>query len=70
MTGFTSDKDLENYKKKTDIYQLGIETVKKFIQEYQVDCDFNESGKYYGSSKFEDQKDFRKFFKNFIELGF
>ena len=29
--GFTSNKDLENYKKKTDIYRLGIEVVKKFI---------------------------------------
>src|SRR5210317_1294739 len=48
--GFTSDRDLENYKKKTDIYKLGIKAVKKFIQEYQVDCDFNECGKYYASS--------------------
>ena len=44
--GFTSNKDLENYKKKTDIYDLGINTVKKFISEYQVDCDWNECGKY------------------------
>ena len=54
--GFTSDRDLENYKKKTDIYKLGTEAVKKFIQEYQVDCDFNECGKYYASSKIVDQK--------------
>jgi len=54
--GFTSDTDLENYKKKTDIYKLGIKAVKKFIQEYQVDCDFNECGKYYASSKIDDQK--------------
>ena len=54
--GFTSDRDLENYKKKTDIYKLGIKAVKKFIQEYQVDCDFNECGKYYASSKIDDQK--------------
>ena len=40
--GFTSNKDLENYKKKTDIYDLGINTLKKFIKEYQVDCDWNE----------------------------
>ena len=30
--GFTSNKELSNYKKKTDIYQLGINTVKKFIK--------------------------------------
>ena len=39
--GFTSNKELSNYKKKTDIYNLGIDTVKKFIKEYQVDCDWN-----------------------------
>ena len=27
--GFTSNKDLENYKKKTDIYKLGIKVIKK-----------------------------------------
>jgi glycine/D-amino acid oxidase-like deaminating enzyme len=68
--GFTSDKYLENYKKKTDIYQLGIETVKKFIKEYQVDCDFNESGKYYGSSKLEDKKILENFSKTLSNLDF
>ena len=36
--GFTSNKELENYKKKADIYKLGIDAVKRFIKEYQVDC--------------------------------
>ena len=54
--GFTSNKDLENYKKKTDIYELGIKVIKKFIQEYQVDCDWNESGKFFASSKTKDEK--------------
>ena len=49
--GFTSNKELDNYKKKTDIYKLGIEVFKKFIKEYQVDCDWNECGKYFASSK-------------------
>ena len=30
--GFTSNKELSNYKKKTDIYKLGINIVKKFIK--------------------------------------
>ena len=54
--GFTSNKELNNYKKKTDIYNLGIEVVKKFIKEYQVDCDWNESGKFFASSNQEDIK--------------
>jgi glycine/D-amino acid oxidase-like deaminating enzyme len=68
--GFTSDNDLENYKKKIDIYQLGIETVKKFIKEYQVDCDFNESGKYYGSSQLQDKKILENFSKILSNLDF
>ena len=68
--GFTSDTDLENYKKKTDIYKLGIEAVKKFIQEYQVDCDFNECGKYYASSKIDDQKTLENFSKILSKLNF
>ena len=54
--GFTSNKELENYKKKTDIYNAGINCIKKFINNYQVDCELNETGKYFASSKLEDEK--------------
>ena len=54
--GFTSNKELNNYKIKTNIYNLGIDVVKKFIREYQVDCDWNECGKYFASSNTEDLK--------------
>ena len=68
--GFTSNKELENYKKKTDIYKLGIEAVKKFIKEYQVDCDWNECGKYFASSKEEDKKILENFSETLSKLGF
>jgi glycine/D-amino acid oxidase-like deaminating enzyme len=68
--GFTSDKELENYKKKADIYKLGIETVKRFIKEYQVDCDWNECGKYFASSKEEDKKILENFSETLSKLGF
>ena len=68
--GFTSNKELSNYKKKTDIYQLGINAVKKFIKEYQVDCDWNECGKYFASSKIEDKKILIKFSETLSKLGF
>ena len=54
--GFTSNKELENYKKKANIYKLGIQVVKKFIKEYQVDCDWNECGKFFASSNTKDEK--------------
>ena len=68
--GFTSNKELQNYKKKTDIYSLGIDVVKKFIKEYQVDCDWNESGKYFASSKIEDKKILDNFSYLLSRLGF
>ncbi len=68
--GFTSNKELEKYKKKADIYKLGIETVKKFIKEYQVDCDWNECGKYFASSKLEDKKILENFSETLSKLGF
>ena len=68
--GFTSNKELENYKKKADIYKLGIETVKKFIKEYQVDCDWNECGKYFASSKSEDKDILESFSETLSKLGF
>ena len=68
--GFTSNKELENYKKKTEIYKLGINSVKKFVKEYQVDCDWNESGKYFASSKKEDEKILTDFSETLLKLGY
>ena len=68
--GFTSNKELESYKKKVDIYNLGIEVVKKFVKEYQVDCDWNECGKYFASSKDEDKTILTSFSKTLSKLGF
>tara|TARA_Y100001970_G_scaffold283856_1_gene399987 strand:+ start:347 stop:1651 length:1305 start_codon:yes stop_codon:yes gene_type:complete len=68
--GFTSNKELENYKKKSDIYKLGIEAVKRFIKEHQVDCDWNECGKYFASSKVKDKKILKNFSEILSKLGF
>jgi glycine/D-amino acid oxidase-like deaminating enzyme len=68
--GFTSNKELSNYKKKTDIYKLGINTVKKFIKEHQVNCDWNEAGKYFASSNNKDEKKLVNFGSTLSKLGF
>ena len=68
--GFTSNKELENYKKKANIYKLGIETIKKFIKEYQVDCDWNECGKYFASSETKDKNILENFSEILSSLGF
>ena len=54
--GFTSNKDIEHYKKKVEIYKEGIKSVHKFIKEYQVDCEWNACGKYFASSQLSDEK--------------
>ena len=68
--GFTSNKELDNYKKKTDIFNLGINAVKKFINQYQVDCDWNECGKYFASSNIKDEKILRNFSDTLTKLDF
>jgi len=68
--GFTSNKNIENYKKKVKIYDLGVDAVKKYVKEYQVDCDWNESGKYFASSKIEDEKIAKSFSNLLNNLGF
>jgi len=68
--GFTSDKDISNYKKKSQIYELGIKAVKKFNEEHQVDCDWNECGKYFASSKLDDEVKAKKFSDLLKKLNF
>jgi len=68
--GFSSNKELDNYKKKADIYKLGIESVERFIKEYQVDCDWNECGKYFASSNLKDKKILENFSETLSKLGF
>ena len=68
--GFTSNKELMSYKKKVDIYDLGIRSVKNFIKEYQVDCDWNECGKFFASSKREDIKILNDFSNTLKKLGY
>ena len=68
--GFTSNKELNNYKKKANIYKLGIDVIKRFIKEYQVDCDWNECGKYFASSNLEDKKILENFSNTLSKLDF
>jgi len=68
--GFTSNKNIESYKTKVKIYDLGIKTVKRFIKQYQVDCDWNECGKYFVSSNIKDLEKISKFSKLLSSLNF
>ena len=67
---YSFKRDIEAYKKKIDIYDLGIKAVKKFIKDYQVDCEWNDAGKYFVSSLNKDLKKLEKFKKTLDELNF
>ena len=68
--GFTSNKDFNNYKKKIKIYDLGIKAVRKYVKEHQVECDWNDSGKYFASSKIEDENKAKSFSDLLTNLNF
>ena len=68
--GFISNKNVESYKTKVKIYDLGIKAVKSFIKQYQVDCDWNECGKYFVSSNIKDLEKISKFSKLLLSLNF
>ena len=68
--GFTSNKEIQNYTKKAKIYDLGIKAVKKYVKEHQVDCDWNECGKYFASSKLEDEDKAKSFSNLLTNLNF
>jgi len=68
--GFTSNKDLTAYKKKATLFKEGINAVRKFIKEHQVDCEWNECGKYFASSEKQDLKVIDKLSKILKELNF
>ena len=68
--GFVSNTNLDNYKKKVEIYDKGIKAVKNFIREYQVNCDWNECGKYFVSSKIIDKKKVMELSNTLSSLNF
>ena len=68
--GFTSNKDIDSYKKKIQIYDEGIKSIEKFIKEYQVDCEWNACGKFFASSQISDEKIATKFSNLLSSLNF
>ena len=70
MTVLPLTKNWKIIKKKADIYKLGIKAIERFVKEYQVDCDWNECGKYFASSKLVDEKILENFSGTLSKLGF
>ena len=66
--GFTSDKDILIIKKSSNIW-VSNKAV-EFNEEHQVDCDWNECGKYFASSKLEDEAKAKNFSDLLKKLNF
>jgi len=68
--GFISNKEIKTYNKKVKIYDQGIKSVKNFIREHHVDCDWNECGKFFATSNLKDEKTIKKFSDLLSSLNF
>lgn len=62
--GHLSDTGLKSYKQKYELNKKAVDYIKQLISKYDIDCDWNECGKYYASSTFENEAKLN----NFIQL--
>jgi len=68
--GFSSNREIETYKKKVAVYKLGINAVRKFVTDYQVDCEWSNSGKFFASSNVDDKKLLLNFSETLSRLNY
>ena len=62
--GHLSDNGLDDYKEKINLYKKSIELAKHLIQKHNIECDWQESGKYHASKGLQHKEKL----KNYIEL--
>ena len=59
--GHMSENGLSHYKQKYQLNALGVQTVANFVERYQVDCDWNASGKYHATALAKNEAKLRTF---------
>lgn len=62
--GHLSDTGLLSYQQKYELSKKAADNLKQMINKYKINCDWNECGKFYATSMFENEKKLN----NFIEL--
>ncbi len=61
--GHLSDAGLQNFLKKYELNKAGINAVKNFISDYQVDCDWNPCGKFHATALEQNEAKLENFSK-------
>ena len=59
--GHMSENGLSHYKQKYHLNALGVKTVADFVERYNVDCDWNASGKYHATALEKNETKLRTF---------
>ncbi|MCJ8322381.1 MAG: FAD-binding oxidoreductase [Rhizobiales bacterium] len=67
--GHLSDTGLSQYKQKYELNLVAVNFVKSLIKKHNIECDWNECGKYYASSTSDNKAKLDNFMKLLDELG-
>ena len=59
--GHLSDSGMENYLSKYRLNSLGVEAVRSYVDQHQVDCDWNECGKFHATSMQQNEEKLQRF---------
>ncbi|PCI88613.1 MAG: hypothetical protein COB24_01215 [Hyphomicrobiales bacterium] len=61
--GHLSDTGLKSYLQKYELNKKAADNLKQMVAKYKIDCDWNECGKFYSSSTFNNEKKLHNFIK-------
>ncbi len=67
--GHLSDAGLENFKQKYELNKLAMDTVREFVNEHRIDCDWNESGKFHATSLEKNEEKLLNFSSTLTNCG-
>jgi glycine/D-amino acid oxidase-like deaminating enzyme len=67
--GHLSDAGLENYLSKYHLNKLGMDTVREFVNERNIDCQWNECGKYHATSLEQNDIKLQDFSQTLMQCG-
>ena len=67
--GHLTGEHLSLYKQKYDLNRAALETVKRFVDAYQVDCDWDDSGKFHATSMLKNEAKLTQFHQTLASCG-
>lgn len=67
--GHLSAHDLNQYKQKYELNLKALQRVKEFVTDYQVDCDWSETGKFHATALEANEEKLKQFHQTLAECG-